>query len=176
MLIDEAGPQSPATVAGSRWKIVTDTVMGGVSRASLTVETLAGRPALRMTGDVCLEHRGGFIQMALDLGGEARQFDASGFHGIELCVLGNGETYGVHLRTLDLRHPWESYRHPFTAGPHWQTLKLPFTEFVAHRCTLPFDPRRLRRLGLVAIGRAFHADLGLSRLAFYQGPWSTLSC
>jgi hypothetical protein len=167
MLIDEAGPQSPRAMSGKRWAIVTDTVMGGVSHASLSVECLDGRPALRMTGEVRLENRGGFVQLALDLGGDEGPLDASAYTGLELSVIGNGATYGLHLRTLDQRHPWESYRHAFTAGPCWSTVQLPFAGFVAHRCTVPLDLRRLRRLGLVAIGRAFHADLALGRLALY---------
>ncbi|RPH72296.1 MAG: CIA30 family protein, partial [Hyphomicrobiales bacterium] len=36
--------------------------------------------------------------------------------------------------------------------------------FTAHRTEIPLDLRRLRRLGLVAIGRAFAADLALAHL------------
>jgi hypothetical protein len=32
---------------------------------------------------------------------------------------------------------------------------------------LPLDPSRLRRIGLVAIGREFDADLSVARLALY---------
>lgn len=165
--IDEAGPQSPRATTGAAWALVTDAVMGGVSRGSLRVETLRDRPALHLTGEVRLENRGGFVQMALDLGATGRGLDASDCTGVELCVLGNGEAYGLHLRTFDHRHPWESYRHSFIADAQWQTLRLPFSGFQAHRCDGALDLRRLRRLGLVAIGRAFHADLALSRLAFY---------
>ncbi len=167
MLIDEVGPQSPRATAGATWAVVTDGVMGGVSRASLRVNTIDDRLALHLTGEVRLENRGGFVQMAIDLGAGGHGLDASGCNGVELCVFGNGETYGLHLRTLDHRMPWESYRHPFGAAPQWRTLRLPFAGFVEHRCDAPLDLRRLRRLGLVAIGRAFDADLALSRLSFY---------
>lgn len=165
--IDEAGPQSPRTSTGATWALVTDAVMGGVSSGALRVETVSDRPALRLTGEVRLENRGGFVQMAVDLDSNGRGLDASDCTGVELCVMGNGETYGLHLRTLDHRRPWESFRHSFIAGAQWQTLRLPFSDFHAHRCDGALDLRRLRRLGLVAIGRAFQADLALSRLAFY---------
>jgi hypothetical protein len=32
---------------------------------------------------------------------------------------------------------------------------------------VPFDPRLVRRLGLVAIGRAFKADLALAAIRFF---------
>jgi hypothetical protein len=44
---------------------------------------------------------------------------------------------------------------------------LPFAGFVPHRTEVPFDPARLRRIGLVAIGRAFEADLAVAELRFF---------
>lgn len=51
--------------------------------------------------------------------------------------------------------------------PEWQSLRLPFADFVPHRTDAPFNLARLRRLGIVAIGRAFTADLALSGVRFY---------
>lgn len=168
MLIDEAGPVSPRALNGATWELVTVGVMGGVSRASLRAEPVAGRQALHLVGEVRLEHGGGFVQCALNLADPGQAFDASAHAGVELTVLGNGETYGLHLRTTANRQPWESWRQTFIAPPIWQTLRLPFANFIAHRCAGPLDTTRLRRVGLVAIGRAFHADVALSRIAFYR--------
>ena len=52
---------------GADWTMVSDRVMGGVSEGRLTYETVEGRPALRLTGDVRLENNGGFLQMARDM-------------------------------------------------------------------------------------------------------------
>jgi hypothetical protein len=41
-------------------------------------------------------------------------------------------------------------------------------EFAPHRIDLPLNVRRLRRVGIVAIGRAFAADVAVARLAFYR--------
>ena len=168
MLIDEAGAASPRALNGATWEVVTDGVMGGVSRASLRAEPVAGRQALHLVGEVSLEHGGGFVQCALNLANPGEACDARDCAGIELTVFGNGETYGLHLRTTANRQPWESFRQSFSAPPAWQTLRLPFAHFLPHRCAGPLDTARLRRVGLVAIGRAFHADVALSRIAFYR--------
>jgi hypothetical protein len=149
-----------------RWQLITDGVMGGVSRGSVAAETVAGRDAIRMRGRVSTENNGGFIQIALDLA-TGEPFDAGRFAGIALDILGNGERYGAHLRTPDVSRPQQSWRQEFVATPHWQTVSLPFARFVPHRIELPLDPSRLRRIGLVAIGREFDADLSVARLALY---------
>jgi hypothetical protein len=156
----------PQTPRGTAWEAVTDAVMGGLSAARLVRETVAGRPALRLTGTVRLENGGGFVQMALDLAAGGAAVDASACAGIALTVRGNGQTYGLHLRTLGLDRPWQSYRQAFAAGSDWAELLLPFAGFRAHRTDLPFDPSRLRRIGIVAIGRAFAADVALAGLRF----------
>jgi len=148
------------------WKLVSDQVMGGVSDGKLSHEALQGRMALRLTGHVSTENNGGFLQMARDLGDEVGM-DASGYRGLLLDVLGNGEAYNIHLRTADVTRPWQSYRASFTAPDTWTTLKLPFADFTAHRITSPLDLKSLRRLGIVAIGKSFYADIALSELRLY---------
>jgi hypothetical protein len=74
----------------------------------------------------------------------------------------------LHLRTGDTRIVWQSYRVSFLAGPRWETLYFPFEDFQPHRIDKPLDTSTLRRLGVVAIGREFQADLCIARLAFYQ--------
>jgi hypothetical protein len=150
-----------------RWRLVTDAVMGGVSRGTLANETVQGRAGIRMRGLVRTENNGGFIQLALDFDSDGRSFDASAFRGMEIDVLGNGETYGAHLRTTTMSRPQQSYRQGFFATTRWQRLAIPFSDFVPHRIEGPIDVRRLRRIGIAAIGRAFEADLTIARLAFY---------
>lgn len=152
---------------GTKWRLVTDTVMGGVSQGRLINDTVQGKRCLHMTGDVSLDNKGGFVQASLDLGID-KPLDASAYTGIELEVCGNEEIYNVHLRTTDTRIVWQSYRASFVAGPHWKAVRLPFCEFKPHRIALPLDIHNLRRIGVVAIGRAFHADLSVSRINFYE--------
>jgi hypothetical protein len=155
---------------GSPWRLFTDQVMGGVSQATMVRDIVAGRPAIRLRGDVRLENNGGFVQIGLDLSPDGGVVDASDWSGVELDVFGNGEEYGVHLRTDALTRPWQSYRHAFTARAEWRTVRLPFDRFVLWRTDVPLDPRRLRRIGVAAIGRAFAPDLALGGLRFMASP------
>ena len=169
MLIDDFQSPNLIAPAGTSWRSITDRVMGGVSEAKVTRECVDGKIAMRLTGDVSLENNGGFVQAALDLASEGGTIDASAFTGVRLRAFGNGERYSVHLRTPDNVRPWQSYRSHVTAGPSWKTIDLPFSGFLPHRLEEPLDIARLRRIGLVAIGRVFHADLAVSEIRFYAG-------
>ncbi|MDX2314265.1 MAG: CIA30 family protein [Gammaproteobacteria bacterium] len=176
MLIDDFTDENLISKRGTRWRAVSDQVMGGISKASVAYDIVDGRPCLRLSGDVRVENNGGFVQAALDLqlhddtrsDTEGDPLDVSGYTGVRLVVRGNGEKYSVHLRTLDNVRPWQSYRAHFTAGTDWQTIDLPFETFESYRLETPLDVTSLRRIGLVAIGRAFHADLAVCKLAFYR--------
>jgi complex I intermediate-associated protein 30 (CIA30) len=76
-IIDDLSREPPLSTVGTRWQLFTDQVMGGVSNGSMMREAVAGRLAIRMRGDVSLENKGGFVQIAIDLmpGGKAK--DAS---------------------------------------------------------------------------------------------------
>ena len=167
MLIDDFKDPKQGSRLGTRWRGFSDRVMGGVSEETVSFEKIDGRDCLRLTGEVRLENNGGFIQAALDLATWGRTFDASGYSGLRLTVLGNGEEYSVHLRTPDNSRPWQSYRARFAAGPKWQTIELPFSDFQPYRLETPLDRSRLRRIGLVAIGREFSADLAVCEIGFY---------
>jgi len=159
LIFDAASKDGRTTELDTTLRVITDGVMGGVSSADARVETVAGLRALRLVGRVRLENNGGFVQLATDF-----DVDASPFSHLRLRVFGNGEIYGCHLRTTDLSRPWQSYRQTFEAPPEWTTATLPLQHFAPHRTDQPFDPKRLRRLGLIAIGRAFDADLAVHRV------------
>jgi hypothetical protein len=155
-------------LSNTAWRGFSDRVMGGVSRETVSHEVIDIEPCVRLTGDVRLDNNGGFIQMAMDLAPGSETFDASAFAGFSLRVRGNGETYGAHLRTRNAIRPWESYRAPFAAGPRWTDVRVPFSDFQPYRLSEPLDVTVLRRLGLVAIGRAFYADLAVAGVALYR--------
>ena len=144
------------------WECVTDTVMGGVSRARLSDDVLAGRRATRLTGEVSLDNDGGFVQMAFDLAPDGGRFDASAWDGVALEVFGNAETYELRLRTTALDRPWQSFRATFEATETWRWVTLPFASFAPHRTDAAFDPSELRRMGVLAIGREFRADIAVA--------------
>lgn len=166
-IIDDLATAPHRASTGAAWQLVSDTVMGGVSDGRMSLETIAGRRALRLQGRVSLENNGGFLQLALDLAPDGGSVDASGWTGLEIDVLGNGASYNLHLRTDDVLRPWQSYRQSFDAGAAWQSLRLPFSGFAPHRIEAPLDLRRLRRIGIVAIGRAFVVDIAIGGLRFY---------
>jgi len=169
LLIDDLSRPGGETARGARWALVSDTVMGGVSTGSLTREMVEGRTALRLRGTVRLENNGGFLQMATDLAPDGGVLDARGWDGLRVTLWGNGAGYGLHLRTPDLARPWQSYRAQVASAPRWQVFDLPFSVFTPHRTEVALNPARLRRIGIVAIGAAFEADLALADLRLYRG-------
>ncbi|MGB5440164.1 MAG: CIA30 family protein [Gammaproteobacteria bacterium] len=166
LIIDDRRTGDFRSALGTSWRPVTDTVMGGVSSGQLTLDNIEGRACLHLRGDVRLENNGGFVQAALDLKGKT-PLDATAYRGVQLEVYGNNEVYNLHLRSADIRMPWQSYRASFTAPAGWHTVRLPFTGFEGHRISAPLDLEQLERIGIVAIGRAFRADLCISGLALY---------
>lgn len=168
MLIDDFSNPDLIASIGTVWRGVSDRVMGGISEATIEHRVIDCRSCLRLTGDVRLENNGGFVQAALDLDPDGGALDASGFTGLRLMVRGNGETYGFHLRTADALRPWQSYRASLIADQRWTSIHLPFAAFQPYRLSTALDVRRLRRVGLVAIGRAFAAELMVCDLRFYR--------
>lgn len=151
------------------WEFVADDVMGGVSDGRMLRETVHGCEATVLRGDVSLDNNGGFIQMAFNLCDDGTGFDASGWDGIELDVCGNGETYDIRLRTDQLTRPWQSFRAAIPTSGQWQTKRIPFKTFESNKTDAAFDPKGLRRIGLLAIGREFHAELAVAGLRLYRG-------
>jgi hypothetical protein len=167
VVLDDRSSGDTRAASGEHWRMFTDQVMGGVSEGRLTIDKVGGRPCLRMRGEVRLDNNGGFVQASLDVGKLVRQSPRP-YTGLLLTVSGNGASYNIHLRTGATRLPWQSYRATFAAGPTWQSVRLPFTAFSPYRIETDFDPGDLRRIGLVAIGSEFSADLCLGHLALYR--------
>ena len=163
-IIDDLSREPPMATIGTPWRIFTDQVMGGVSEGTMARETVAGRPAIRMRGEVSLENNGGFVQISLDLAPDGETVDVSAWRGIELDVFGNSEDYSAHLRTDNLKRPWQSYRQGFRADPEWRTVRLLFEDFAPYRTDVALNTSRLKRIGVVAIGRAFSADFSVGGL------------
>lgn len=166
-IIDDLSRSPPQAANGAAWELIAGPVMGGLSSGTMRREMVAGRPAIRMQGEVSLANNGGFLQIALDLAPGGGPVDAGRWTGIEIDVFGNGERYGLHLRTTQTTRPWQSWRQGFVAPPHWQTLRLPFAGFEPHRIEAPLGLGALRRIGIVAIGRAFQADIAIAGVQFH---------
>ena len=86
MLIDDLSRDDFVSALGTTWKGVSDPVMGGISRETLSVDEQLGKRCLRLSGHVGLENKGGFMQMALDLEADSGPRDDSSFTGVRVVV------------------------------------------------------------------------------------------
>lgn len=169
-LIDDFSRPDGLSALGTPWRAVTDKVMGGRSEATLSRQTVEGRLALCLGGEVSLANNGGFVQAILDLTppqGGTGALDASAFTGVRLLVRGNGERYNLHLKSTATLLPWQSYRATFSADPQWREVRLPFEGFEPHRLVQRLDTRRLTKIGILGIGRDFHAEVCVAEVGFY---------
>lgn len=166
-IIDDRSTNGIQTQSGSEWRLLTDGVMGGVSEGQLSPATIEDYPCLRMRGDVKLDNNGGFVQATLNLSKQTVK-DIEAFTGLMLRVYGNNEEYNIHLRTADVWLPWQSYRTTFEAASAWKTLYIPFTEFKPYRIRKILNINKIKRIGIVAIGREFKADLCIGQVGLYK--------
>lgn len=148
----------------AHWRTADDRIMGGVSVGEIKPKLLENTACMCLSGRVSLENRGGFIQMKWPF---EPAFDASVYTGVFLDAWGNDETYNLHLRTPQLWLPWQSFRHTFKSSPSWQRFYLPFNEFTPYKTQAVLKPNRLKTLAIVAIGRAFTAEVCIKTLGFY---------
>lgn len=168
MLIDDFTRPDGRSALGTGWRAMSDRVMGGVSDVAASRED-DERPHLHLSGEVrAVPGYGspGFVQLGLDLGG----LDASAYTGLRLVVRGDGQRYGAHLRTPDVRRPWQSWRGGFDAPATWTEVRIPFSAFEAHRIDRPLDLSRLTGLSLIAVDRLGPADLRVAEVGLYRDP------
>ena len=122
------------------WLAVNDGVMGGVSRGRM----VATEDGLRFEGELSLANNGGFASVRRVL-----EADLSAATSVRLEVRGDGRTYQFRLR-LDQRYDGVAWRADFATSGEWQTIDLPFDEFVP-----VFRGRRVPEAGPVVA-----ADIG----------------
>jgi hypothetical protein len=132
LIIDDRTSGNLLASNGAQWRGITDNVMGGISSCELQVAVEDGKCCLHLSGAVSLENNGGFVQASLDLA-VPNFLDATGHQGIEFEVIGNNQTYNMHLRTADTTVVWQSYRANFFAASHWHTIHPPFDSFLPYQ-------------------------------------------
>ena len=162
-----AGSAATLPIPADDWRLVSDSVMGGVSVGEMRTEENGGGTAWCLSGEVSTANNGGFLQLALDIGPETAA-RAADHEGVSLWVRGNGERYNLHLRSSDLWLPWQSYRSSFATTSEWTTVRLPFSGFEPYKTGAALRPEKLKRIGVVAIGRDFSAEVCVRGLAFYR--------
>ena len=166
-LIDDFSGEGRASM-GTEWRMFTDRVMGGLSDGRAGYETIEGRRSLRLRGNVSLENNGGFIQVALPLDSSGRPFDATSFTGVRITAMGNGEEYHIHIRSTQSRRPWQYFGASFQPSQEWRSIDIPFSSFKPENLRADLDTGQLLRIAVVAIKKAFTADVAVSRLEFYR--------
>lgn len=149
------------------WRPVHDGVMGGVSTGS--AELVEG--AARFAGEVSLENNGGFASFRL----ETRLPDLSGYRGLRLRVLGDGQIYKVSLRT---EAAWDgvSWQAPFeTVAGEWTTVEIAFQDLEPtwRGSRVPnagaLDRSAIRQLGIV-IAQEGPFALQLEKVEAWRAP------
>jgi len=105
------------------WVPINDVVMGGVSSGRLEA---TGNDTAAFTGFVSMENNGGFASVRSRPG----EHDLGGYSGLEIRIRGDSRHYKINLKT-DLRANGVLYRAVVeTREDEWQTLRLPFEEFL----------------------------------------------
>lgn len=151
----------------SEWRLVEDGVMGGVSKGDMEWAVVQDKRCLRLTGVVSTQNNGGFIQLNRTVDKDlAKLFP--GYTGIELEVLGNNESYNVHLKQRGMFLPWQSFRSTLVAKDEWQQIKVPFASFSPYKTSQKLKPEKINQLAIVGIGREFNADVCLATIRLYR--------
>ena len=151
MLIDDFGGRDLISKLGTRWRAVSDQVMGGISQASIAHDTIDDRQCLRLTGDVCLENNGGFASVR----SRPEAMPTAGTSRLAVRVRGDGREYQLRIRT-DETFDGVAYRWSFkTRADEWMTIEAPYRDFVPTyrgrilRDVPPIDPGSIRQLGFL---------------------------
>jgi len=106
----------------SRWYIVNDGVMGGLSNSELIINK-DGHGLF--TGHISLENNGGFASLRY----EPQFMDVSGSQKFVLRVKGDKQRY--QFRAKSSWRDYHSYIYFFETTGEWQTIEIPFDQMEA---------------------------------------------
>jgi len=130
IIIDDFSDPNKISNLGTKWRLATDRVMGGVSDAEYVFGSDECFKYINMKGNVSLENNGGFAQVALPLAVNSTTFDATAYSGVRFWVKGNGQQYYVHLKNDKTTLNWQYYSAAFIASEKWEQLvPFPVSEF-----------------------------------------------
>ena len=167
MIIDDFSDPNNISTLGTKWRLVTDRVMGGVSDGEYGFGKDKRFRYINMKGNVSLENNGGFVQVALPLAIDSKSLDATGFSGVRFWVKGNGDQYYVHLRNDQTRLPWQYYSATFTASKIWEQIEISFEKFKPQALSSKLKIDTLSRIAIVGAKKAYQIDLYLGPIEFY---------
>lgn len=151
---------TPATARA--WQFLSDGVMGGLSQGRMALRHEAGLCFLRLSGEVRLENRGGFLQMRRAVA------PGPGAEGVVLRVRGAGSGYFVHLRA-GAGAPWAFFQAPLPVRADWADLAVPFAAFAPRGGAGALLVAQITSLGVVAYGQAGPARIDLAAWGMVGG-------
>lgn len=117
---------TPASAAGGLpitqldWRVVNDTVMGGVSQSRVEATD-----TVTFSGELSLERNGGFASMRASVP-EGALVDGT---ALRLVLRGDGRTYDLTLRRADVPLRAGSYRVPVVTEVGRSTVEVPLSAF-----------------------------------------------
>lgn len=112
---------SPAEIGA--WSAIDDVVMGGVSSSALVA---SGEGSALFTGEISLEHGGGFASVR----SPSTRRALAGQRGLRVRFRGDGRRYKLRVRT-SADFEGVAFQAPFTTRPgSWIMIELPFVDFV----------------------------------------------
>ena len=150
----------------TKWKYISDDVMGGVSTGSIVYEMSEGHSIAYLSGDVSTENNGGFIQVQRKL----KDVNLEKAKYIKIIAKGNNQKYFIHLRTRGTILPWQYYAFDFVVTENYKEFIIPISEFKKSGSFLAnkVKPKSIKSVGIVAFGRDHEAKLHVKEIAFLE--------
>src|SRR5690554_2245769 len=148
----------------SPWVVISDQVMGGVSTAALHQDQRDNSTCSCLVGCTRLDNNCGFVQMRFDIQPSCWRPD---YRGIFIELYGSAHDYNLHVKTIQLSRPWQSFRCSLSVQPQWTRFIVPYAQLQAHRTDAELEPTKIRSIAVVAIGQAFAVDICVRRLGFF---------
>ncbi len=129
----------------SHWKIANDTVMGGKSLSTLTINE-KGHGVFR--GTVSLENNGGFASVSFSL----KPLNIENYSLVKIVLKGDGKRY--QFRIKDTSNDYWSYVNYFKTSKTWETIEIPleslYPNFRGRRLSVPnFDKQEIASFGFL---------------------------
>ena len=168
MIIDDFSDPNNISRLGTKWRLITDRVMGGLSDGEYNFgrEKLLGY--INMKGNVSLENNGGFVQIVLPLTPNSKSLDATNFSGVRFWAKGNTEQYYVHLKNDQTHLPWQYYSAKFAVSKDWQQIEIPFENFEPQALNEKLQVNNLSQIAIVAAKKAYKIDLYIGQIELYR--------
>lgn len=109
----------------SKWRIVNDDVMGGLSSSKARI-TDEGK--IIFTGNVSLDNNGGFASVRSPI----KNYNFEKYSGLEIRIKGDGKIYSISMKETSY-FTGSFYKASFqTLKDEWITIKIPFSSFALY--------------------------------------------